>query len=97
MYKLHYSDKNCEKLRSLFTMLIYIHYPDPEVFYNANRDVIQIPKDTMPIVAKAWPNSYTKFGCWTVKFCQSVCLFTSYIQDDSETVKKESIHKAKSN
>lgn len=66
-------------------------YTLPEVeIYKDSRDDIQIPRDTRPIVAKACPNSYTKFCCCSGKFCQSVRLCKSQNDGKVRKVNKNS-------
>lgn len=42
--------------------VIYI-LGNPEIHVESKDVEIQIPSDTIPTVAKAWPNSYTTFCC----------------------------------
>jgi hypothetical protein len=66
----HYKGGNVEIYVELYTL------PEVEI-YKDSWDDIQTPRDTIPMVAKACPNSYTKFCCSSDKFCQSVRLCKS--------------------
>lgn len=73
-------------------MEIYVDlYTLPEIeIYKDSRDDIQIPRDTIPIVAKACPISYTKFCCCCGKVCQSVRLCKSQNHGKLRKVNKNS-------
>lgn len=73
MYNYDYTGR---KFRSIYIYIYLVMYMTSIIFwiYKESCDENQIPKDTIPMVARAWTSSNMTFCCCSGTFCQSVLL-----------------------